>query len=292
MKAIIFGINGQDGYYMHQLLSAKQIEVTGISRSEGNWIRGSVSDFEFVQSLLKTIKPDYIFNFAARSATDHEALFENHATISTGTLNILESVRRFSPGSKVFLAGSALQFRNEGFPINEQSPFDAGSPYAVARIQSVYAGRYFRERFKMKVYTGYLFNHDSPLRSENHINQKIAKSVRRISRGSKEIIQIGDPGVKKEFGFAGDTMEAIWTLVNQENVFEAVIGTGKVYSIKDWLSVCFDLIGKNWEDYTVFKKDFVPEYKILVSNPQLINSLGWHPKTEYRKLAGMMVINC
>src|SRR5687767_9836535 len=122
MKAIIFGINGQDGYYLHQLLEQNKIETVGVSRS-GKWMLGDVSDKDLVFNIVKRYKPDYIFNLAANSTTRHDVLFENHKTIGTGCLNILESVKQHSPRSKVFLSGSGLQFVNKGNPINEEAPF-------------------------------------------------------------------------------------------------------------------------------------------------------------------------
>ena len=290
MKALIFGVNGQDGYYLSHLLKEKLIDVIGISR-KGDYTNGTVADYSFVESQIRHHQPDYIFHFAANSTTRHFALFENHETISTGTLNVLEAVRLYCPAAKVFLSGSAMQFVNKGLSINEQTPFEASSPYAVARIQSVYAGRYYRNKFGIKVYTGYFFNHDSPLRTEHHVNQKIVKAVQRIVQGSNELLELGNIDVQKEFGFAGDTVEAVWTLVNQEAVFEAVIGTGEAYSIKDWTVSCFEKAGKDWKDYVVIKQDFVPEYKILVSDPQVIKSLGWQPKVDFKKLVDLMMFN-
>lgn len=290
MKALVFGINGQDGYYLSHLLKEEQIEVIGISR-KGNHTHGNVADYSFVESQIKQHQPDYIFHFAANSTTRHFALFENNETISTGTLNILEAVRLHCPATRVFLSGSAMQFVNEGLPINEQTPFEASSPYSVSRIQSVYAGRYYRNKFGIKVYTGYFFNHDSPLRIEHHVNQKIVKAVQRIANGSSELLELGNVDVQKEFGFAGDTVKAVWTLVNQEKVFEAVIGTGEAHSIKDWTESCFESAGKDWKNYLVIKQDFVPEYKILVSDPRVIKSLGWQPKVGFKKLVELMMLN-
>ena len=290
MNALIFGINGQDGYYLNHLLTHKQIEVIGVSRT-GPFINGSVADFKFVETQIKLHTPDYIFHFAANSTTRHFTLFENHETISTGTLNILEAVRLYSPASRVFLCGSAMQFKNEGFPIHEQTPFEATSPYSVARIQSVYAGRYYRNKFGLKIYTGYFFNHDSPLRNEHHVNQKIVKAVQRIEIGSNELLELGNIDVRKEFNFAGDVVEGVWTLINQDYIFEAVIGSGKSYSIKEWVVACFDSIGKNWKDFVVIKENFLPEYQVLVSNPKLINSLGWHGSVDFHKLLNLMMIN-
>ena len=290
MNVLIFGDNGQDGYYLTNLLTKKKINVIGISRS-GNCINGSVADYSFVESQIKQLQPDYIFHLAANSTTRHFALFENHETISTGTINILEAVRLHCPAAKVFLSGSAMQFVNNGLQINEQTPFEASSPYSVCRIQSVYASRYYRDKFGIRVYTGYFFNHDSPLRTEQHVNQKIIKAVQRIAKGSNELLELGNIDVQKEFGFAGDSVEAVWTLMNQENVFEAVIGTGKAYSIKDWVVSCFETAGKDWKNYVVINQDFVPEYNILLSDPSVIKGLGWQPKVDFENLVKLMMFN-
>lgn len=289
MKALIFGVNGQDGYYLSQLLSKNDIEVFGVSRTNKQWINGNVGNLSFVEELIKEIKPDYIFHFAAVSTTKHSALFDNHEAISTGTLNILESVKNYCPDSKVFLSGSAMQFQNDGMPIDEATPFEAKSPYAVSRIQSVYAGRYYRNTFGLKVYVGYFFNHDSPLRSELHVNQKIAAFAKRIESGSDEKIEIGDMEVKKEFNYAGDIVDAVWKLVNQDTIFEAVIGSGEAHSLREWADYCFKKINKNWQDFVTIKKDFVPEYQILVSNPELIKSIGWQPQIDFFQLADLMM---
>ena len=289
MKAIIFGINGQDGYYLSELLTGKNIEVIGVSRSENkNFIQGNVKDADFVTSLITKQQPDFVFHLAANSTTRHKALFENHETISTGTLNILEAIFKFSKHTKVFLSGSAVQFENRGLPINEQTAFAAGSAYAVSRIQSVYAGRYFRQ-LGVQVYVGYFFHHDSPFRTEQHINQKIAMAVKRIAGGSTEKIEIGNMQVQKEFNYAGDMMQAVWTLVNQNNIYEAVIGSGKAYSIKDWITTCFNLINENATKYILESENFKPEYEILVSNPTLILNIGYQPKIDMPQLAKMMI---
>lgn len=288
MKVLIFGSNGQDGYYMTNLLTLKKIQVITSSRQNSNY-NGNVEDVDFVGEIIKKHKPDYIFHFAANSTTSHFALYENHSTISTGTINILESARKYSPDSKIFLSGSAMQFKNIEVPINENTAFEAKSPYAFSRIQSVYAGRYYREAFGMKVYIGYLFNHDSVLRSEKHINMKIAQFAKKINCGFEEKLLIGSLDVMKEFNYAEDIVEAIWRLVNQENYFEVVIGSGKAYSILDWTKTCFDKVGKKWQEYVIIDNNFNPEYKILVSDPKLILSLGWRPKTDFNQLVNIML---
>ncbi len=288
MKALIFGSNGQDGIFLSNLLERKNIEVIGISRSNAP-IVGSVADFALVESVIKSQLPDFIFHFAANSTTQHAALFDNHSTISTGTLNILEAVRLHSPQTKVFLSGSALQFKNDGVPIDEQTAFEASSAYSVSRMHSIYAARYYRSAFAMKVYVGYFFNHDSELRSEKHVNQKIVATVKRISNGSDEKLEIGNIDVLKEFNYAGDVVQAVWSLVDQNQIFEAVIGCGEAHSIKEWAEYCFNKVNMNWKDHLVIKQGFIPEYKILVSNPKLIRQIGWQPLLGFYELADIMM---
>ncbi len=287
MKALIFGINGQDGFYLKNLLDKNGLDTIGVSR-RGKFINGSVGDKGLVKKLIQEHTPDYIFHFAANSTTNHDALFENHDSIATGSLNILESCYKDSKNSRIFLSGSAVQFENKGKPINEQTPFAPLSPYAVARIQSVYAGRYYRN-LGLAVYVGYFFNHDSPLRTERHINQKIAIAVQRIAKGSNEKIEIGNSMVQKEFNYAGDMMRAIWKLVNQDEIYEAVIGCGKAYSILNWIEACFSIIGKNSENFIVQKNNFKAEYDILVSDPKRLFSIGYRPQFDINTLAELMI---
>lgn len=289
MNAVIFGSSGQDAYYLQSLLKQKQIQSVGVSRSPGPWVQGNITDFGFVSSLISSLRPEFIFHLAANSTTSHEALFDNHEAISTGTLNILENARLHSPCAKIFLSGSAVQFENTGDPINEQTPFSPLSPYAVSRIHATYAGRYYRKAFGLRVYTGFFFNHDSPMRSERHINQKIAATALRISKGSKEKLAIGNVNVEKEFNFAGDIIQAVWLLMSQEQVHEAVIGSGTVYSIAQWLECCFRKVGLPWQEYVTLTPGYQPEYTRLMSDPTVLKNLGWEPKVNFSQLADLMM---
>ena len=288
MKAIIFGINGQDGFYLQEILKKNNLEVIGVSRSFGNWIIGNIADYKFVYEVIKKHRPKFIFHLAANSTTNHSALFENHETISTGTLNILESVLKLSPKTKVFISGSGLQFKNTGEAISENTEFEARDAYSVARIQSVYAARYYKS-LGLDIYVGYFFNHDSPLRTERHINQMIVSAVKKIANGSNEMIEIGDFNVRKEFSFAGDIAEAIWIFINNNNHFEAVIGSGKAYSIQDWLNICFNYYELDWKNHIIKNPKFKSDYEILVSDPKTIINLGWTQKVEINDLAKMMI---
>ena len=288
MTAIIFGAAGQDGFYLIRLLKERNINVIDVSRSIST-VKGSITDRALVESLIQEYKPEFIFHLAANSTTRHDALFENHETISTGTLYILESVKKYSPETKVFISGSGLQFVNHDKPIKETDLFEARDAYSVSRIQSVYASRYFRT-FDLSVYVGYFFNHDSPRRTERHMAKKISEAARRIGKGNDEKLEIGNISVIKEWTYADDVVKGIWTLVNQQDIWEANVSSGLGYSIEDWLFECFSLIGKDWKEFVRIKEGFISEYSQLVSDPTLIFSLGWKPEVSFSELAKMMVL--
>jgi GDPmannose 4,6-dehydratase len=284
-KAIIFGISGQDGFYLEALLQKRSHRVFGVSRSTG----GDVANRCYVEKLIKEVQPDFVFHLAANSTTRHEALFENHETISTGTLNILEAVKKHCPTCRVFITGSGVQFVNKGLPISEKDEFAPLSAYAVSRIHSVYAARYYRS-LGIKTYVGYLFHHESPLRKPNGLCKSISELAKRVREGSQEQIMLGDVSVRKELGFAGDIAEGILTLVSQDVVFEATIGTGKDYSIQEWIEICFSKVGADWHNHVTLRADgFIPEYPLLVSDPTTISSLGWGSAVDIYSLADMML---
>jgi GDPmannose 4,6-dehydratase len=287
MKAIIFGANGQDGFYLSNLLKGENFEVLEVSRS-GNMLRVDITDFNAIRTFIAQEQPAYVFHLAANSTTRHDALFENHATISTGTLNILEAVKTQSPHTKVFISGSGLQFVNKDAPIKETDDFEARDAYSIARIQSAYAARYYRS-LGIKTYVGYFFNHDSPRRTTRHVAQMIAADVLAIANGENRIIEIGDPTVKKEWTYAGDVVTAIWILVQQDAVFEATLGAGIGYSIQDYIEACFKCIGKIWQPHVAIKSGFKSEYRQLVSNPETIHKLGWQPTVNFEQLVTMML---
>ncbi len=282
-SALIFGSAGQDGQYLTSLLEGKGIQVTGIDRSSGVELSSTAQ----VEALIRKLQAAYIFHFAANSTTAHEAWKENHGVIVEGTQNILESVWKHARGCRVFISGSGLQFNNTGQPIKETDEFYAGTAYSLCRIQSAFAARYYRSK-GLRIYTGYFFNHDSPLRNERHINMKIIQTAKRISVGREEKLVVGDPSVCKEFGFAGDIVEGVWRLVSQEAVFEAVIGTGVSYPISKWISEVFKRFGLTVEDHLVIDRDYEAEYRNLQSDPSTIFSLGWKPRTSFEELVKMM----
>jgi GDPmannose 4,6-dehydratase len=238
--------------------------------------------------LIKELKPDYIFHLAANSTTSHEAIFENHKSIATGSINIMESVKRNNILSKIFLSGSCLQFVNKGIPIKETDPFVANDIYSAERIYTVYAARYFR-LLGLKTYIGYFFHHDSPFRPERHLNMSIVKAAKRIKYGSKELIEIGNPDIIKEYNHAYDIMKAIWILVNQEKVYETVVGCGIGYSINDWIDTCFRILGMSSNGHIRRKDNFKSDFSIMVSCPEKLKELGWRPDYNIEDLAKEMI---
>ena len=197
---------------------------------------------------------------------------------------------RHVPSARVFITGSGVQFVNVGKPINEEIPFEASSPYAVARIHSVYAARYYRQR-GLLTYVGYLFHHESPLRPLSHVSQKVVRAACAIASGRETRLELGDLTVTKEWTYAGDVAEGIATLVEQENLFEAVIGSGEGYTIGQWVETCFSALGLDWRRHVSVAQSFIPEYKLLVSDPQRIFGLGWKPKITFVELAKLMIQN-
>ncbi len=287
--AVVLGASGQDGHYLCGLLRQRGFDPIGVARSSGPWHVGDVGDRSFVGDLIRSSQPAYVFHLAANSSTDHETLFENHETIATGALNVLEAVRDNAPRARVFITGSGVQFRSSSSPVHESDPFEATSPYAVARIQSAYAARYYRA-MGMRAYVGYLFHHESPQRAERHVSQQVIRGLRRISNGDSDTLEISDPTVRREWLFAEDAMRGALALMNQESVFEATIGSGVAYSVEDWIAECALLLGVDRTDFTlVSKPDFTPEYRLLVSDPTTIRSIGWEPRVGFRELAARMV---
>lgn len=284
---LIFGGNGQDGYYLGEQLFRSGAKVIKISRTSGD-VLGDVSDYSLVAELVVQHRPKYIFHVAAISTTRHEAILQNYHAIVIGACNILEAVKRFSPQTRVLIAGSGLQFVNTGEPISERDAFCSENAYALTRNSAAECARYYRS-LGLSVYLGYLFHHESPLRKPTHVSKKIALAARKIAAGSSERLEIGSLIVKKEWAFAGDITEGMIALISQSGVFEAVIGTGVGYTIEDWLAACFSIVGLNWREHVVFSPDFSPEYVSLVSNPSTIFGLGWRPRTSFEVLADMMM---
>lgn len=279
MKAIITGANGQDGFYLAKLLRHYRVEPILINSDSGI----DLSQRFVVQDLVDSAQPDFIFHLAAKSTTAHNLCANNHETIAQGAFNLLDAAHKFARNCRVFLAGSAYQFKNTGAPISEDDPWDTKSVYCAARGYSKLLAEAYRAQGLM-TYFGYFFHHDSPRRGMEHISQRIALAAR-----DREHIEIGDPLVVKEWTFAGDTMEAVWSLVQQDAIFEANIGTGIGNSIAEFAEACYLSQGLEWRDYVKPIDGYVAPYQSLTCNPERILSTGWKPRYRLYELAHMMM---
>lgn len=278
-SAVITGSNGQDGFYLQQLLHREGVDAILVHRMSGI----DLTDPEVVNSLILNTRPSYIFHLAANSTVDHLAAQANHDVIGTGSFNLLEAVFRWMPECKVFLAGSAYQFKNMGEPIKETDEWATDSVYCAARGYSNLLFQAYRA-MGLSVFYGYLFHHDSPRRGQNHLSQKIAYAAR-----TKSPIEIGDLRVIKEWTYASDTVEAMWTLVNQNRIWEANIGTGIGRTIEDFVEACFAVMGLDYREFVTTPEGYVAPYRSLTCDPSRIYRTGWKPRHGLEYLAEQMV---
>lgn len=278
-SAIITGSNGQDGSYLQELLQREGVDAILVHRGSGI----DLASEEVVDSLVLNTRPDFIFHLAANSTIEHSAARANHDAIACGTLNLLEAVRKWTPACSVFLAGSAYQFKNEGEPIKETDPWDTTSVYCAARGYSNLLARTYRS-MGLSVYFGYLFHHDSPRRGASHLSQKIAHAAKTRTK-----IEVGDLRVEKEWTHAADTVEAIWTLVNQQRTWEANIGTGIGHSIEDFAEACFAAAGLDYNHYITTTPGYRAPYRRTICDPSRIYRTGWKPRHGLEYLAEQMV---
>ena len=283
--AIIFGGGGQDGYFLKKLLISINYKVIIFSHSDG--VSGpslDVGNFKKVEKIIKKYSPEIIFHLAAKSSTRHEFILENQNAIVQGTLAILESVERYLPKTKVFIASSALIFKNNNNPINEQNEIEIKNAYILARVEALQITRYYRSR-GLKVYIGFLFNHESPLRYKSSIVREIARGVVDIYLGLEKSFNIENIDIVKEWMWAGDAAEAILKLVSQDRVFEVCIGDGIGISVREYISKCLEILNSSHKKNFIKNLNYNQEYSKFISDPKKIKSLDWSPKFDVIYLA-------
>jgi GDPmannose 4,6-dehydratase len=285
----ILGAAGQDGRYLAEAHRRRGDRVLCFSRrSRDDIAELDVADRTAITELIRRERPAVVYQLAAVSSTRHEALWDNQSAIVDGTLNVLEAAFAHSRETAVMVIGSALQFENRGEPIRETDPFAAASAYALARIQAAYAARYFRSK-GLRAYVGYLFHHESPERCPPHVSARICRDVAAIARGQADVLEVGDPRVEKEWGYAGDVADALIRMVEQSEVFEAVVGTGEAHSIREWAERCFARAGLSPADRIRALPDFRAEYPRIVSSPETLRRLNWTPRMRFEELADQMM---
>jgi GDPmannose 4,6-dehydratase len=313
-RALITGITGQDGLYLGELLTSKGYEVFGLVRGQSNpkiatveriipgveLLEADLTDLSSLISALETSQPDEVYNLGAISfvGLSWKQAELTGETTGMGVLRILEAMR-ITAGSEVarmrfYQASSSEMFgKVRETPQRESTPFHPRSPYGVAKCFGHFLTVNYRESYGMFACSGMLFNHESPRRGIEFVTRKITKGVARIALGLQDSITLGNLESRRDWGFAGDYVEAMWRMLQQETPEDYVVATGETHSIREFLDVAFNRAGiDNWEKYVVQDPRFFrpAEVDLLVGDPaKAKQKLGWTPKVSFVELAEMMV---
>jgi len=318
-RALITGITGQDGSYLAELLIAKGYEVHGIIRraSSFNTERidhlyldphdpqsrlklhyGDLSDGTGLRRILETVRPQEVFNLGAQShvKVSFEAPEYTADIVASGTLRLLEAVRDYVQNSgmpaRIYQAGSSEMFGAAAPPQSERTPFYPRSPYAASKLAGYWYAVNYREAYNLFVANGILFNHESPRRGETFVTRKITRAVGRIKHGLQQKLYLGNLDSKRDWGFAGDYVEAMWMMLQHETPEDFVVATGEAYSVRDFLIEAFGLAGLDWQDHVeIDPRYFRPtEVDFLQGDASKMRAaLGWTPRTSFQQLVRMMV---
>ena len=309
-RALITGITGQDGSYLAEFLLAKSYKVFGITRrtSTPNYERirhfqdkvelipGDLLDQQSLTSAVKIADPDEIYNLAAQSfvATSWSQPVLTGEFTALGTTRVLEAMRQVKPEAKFYQASSSEMFGMvKETPQNEKTSFHPRSPYGVAKTYGHWITINYRESYDLFAVSGILFNHESPRRGLEFVTRKVTNGVAKIKLGQAKSITLGNLDAKRDWGFAGDYVEAMWLMLQQPKADDYVIATGENHSVADFVKEAFLVIGeKNWRKYVKTSKEFIrpAEVDFLIgdySNAKRV--LKWAPKTSFKSLVKMMV---
>jgi GDPmannose 4,6-dehydratase len=309
--ALICGVSGQDGAYLAKLLLEKGYHVFGGSRdaqmasfsnlerlgirSAIQFVSISISDFRSVLQTLLKIKPDEVYNLAGQSSVglSFEQPVETLESISVGTLNLLEAIRFSNLPIKFYNAGSSECFGDTGsMPADENTPFRPRSPYGVAKAAAFWQVANYREAYQLQACTGILFNHESPLRPERFVTQKIIAAACRIATGSKETLTLGNIDIARDWGWAPDYVEAMWLMLQHNYSDDYVIATGQTHKLRDFIDVVFQTVGLNWQDHISIDSSFFRPTDIAEghANPaKARHQLGWIASHTMEDVARLMV---
>lgn len=310
-KALICGISGQDGAYLAKLLLEKGYEVYGTSRdapvsSFRNLlllgIREQIkyeslvpTDFRSVLQVISKVQPDEIYNLAGQTSVglSFEQPVETLESIASGTLNFLEAIRFIGTTIKFYNAGSSESFGDIGnVAADENTPFCPRSPYAVAKSTAFWQVANYREAYNLYACSGILFNHESPLRPQRFVTQKIISTACRIAKGHSEKLSLGNISVKRDWGWAPEFVEAMYLMMQQEKPEDYVVATGQSYSLEEFVIEAFKSVGLNWQEYvTIDNSLFRPtDLATSKSNPlKAKEKLGWVAKYQMHDVVKMMV---
>ncbi|MCL0041195.1 GDP-mannose 4,6-dehydratase [Dehalococcoidia bacterium] len=307
--ALITGITGQDGSYLAEFLLDKGYQVYGLIRrlSSPNFSRiahianritlleGDLTDQSSLGTALQTAQPDEVYNLAAQSfvATSWNQPSLTGDVTGLGAVRLLEAVRQFCKDAKVYQASSSEMFgAAEESPQNEKTKFHPRSPYACAKVYAHYMAINYRESYGMFVCNGILFNHESPRRGIEFVSRKITYGVARIYHGLANELRLGNLDAKRDWGYAGDYVKAMWLMLQQEKPDDYVIATGQSHSVKELAELAFREVDLNWEDYVVVDQRFrrPADVEALCGDASKARRvLGWKPEVTFEQLVSMMV---
>ena len=319
-SALITGITGQDGSYLAELLLGKGYEVHGIIRRSSSFntgrlehlyqdphqsdVRlklhyGDLSDSNSLRSILDKVQPEEVYNLGAQShvRVSFDMPVETADVVGLGTLRLLEAVRDFENYTRrrvrFYQASSSEMFGKVAeTPQNESTPFYPRSPYGVAKVAAYWATVNYREAYGIHASNGILFNHESPRRGETFVTRKITRAACRIKLGLQDKLYLGNLDSKRDWGFAGDYVEAMWLMLQQDEADDYVVATGETYSVREFLEKTFGYLDLDYNDYVAIDpRYFRPaEVDLLLGDPtKAREKLGWQPKVSFDELVKQMV---
>lgn len=310
-NALIFGLTGQDGAYLSNFLLKKGYNVFGTFRRTSHKcferleemntlyditrIKADLADSSSIQAAIKQSQPDEVYNLSAQSfvsASFQQPILTSDIT-GLGTLRLLEAVREYVPDAKFYQASSSEMFGNYGGILDEESRFEPRSPYGVAKVFAHHMTNHYREAYKIFGCCGILFNHESPMRGIEFVTRKITYNLAQIKYGKITKFSLGNIKARRDWGFAGDYVEAMWLMLQQKEPDNYVISTGESHSVEEFLNLATEYAGMtDWDKFVeISQKDMRPtDIDDLVGNSSKAReTLGWKPKTRFKDLVKLMV---
>lgn len=314
-KALITGITGQDGSYLVELLLEKGYQVWGIMRRSSSFhtgridhlyqdphehpqlrlVYGDLTDGSNLSTIISEIKPDEVYNLGAQShvRVSFDVPFYTADVDALGTLRLLEAIRSSGGSIKFYQASSSEMYgKAVETPQTEKTPFYPRSPYGCAKVYSFWQTMNYREAYNLFACNGILFNHESPRRGETFVTRKITRAATRIKLGLQDKIYLGNLDAKRDWGFAGDYVEAMWLMLQQDKPDDYVVATGETHSVREFIEEVFSYLELDWEKYIeIDPRYFRPtEVDILQGDASKARKvLKWEPKVKFKSLARMMV---
>ena len=307
--AIITGITGQDGSYLAELLLSKGYRVVGMVRrsstvtferiqqiqDEIDIIQGDLHDQSSLMDLIEQYKPDEVYNLAAQSFVPtswNQPVLTGEVT-GLGVTRMLEAIRLLSPKTRYYQASSSEMFgKVHEVPQRETTPFYPRSPYGVAKVYGHWITVNYRESYNLFAVSGILFNHESPRRGTEFVTRKITYNAARIKLGQAKELRLGNLEARRDWGFAGDYVEAMWRLMQNDQPEDFVVGTGETHSVREFCEKAFAHLGLDYKDYVVQDPHFYrpAEVDMLVADATRVHQkLGWAPKIDFDSLVRMMI---